>query len=265
MKLELVLRAILLTPFVGLPTMTLMPSPIDEIDVHTLAIGPDVSHWRPVKSWTQLLADPRNPAFIGIKSTQGLDFVDGTLKAHRDCFRTSPLLFATYYHYARSGSAKDQAHRFMDAVGPLKPNERLCLDLEVSPAPTPAAVIEWITEFYGELMGGACTDRKPLIYTSDRVWQEVCGNLPWTLADDVDGWFKRYSERMLEPGLPPPWAKASWSFWQWSDGDVPPSSMAGIGPCDTNYFKGTVTDLANYVMGTMKSGSAGAQKLGSQT
>jgi lysozyme len=217
------------------------------------ALGPDVSHWRPVKSWTDLLAGPQRPSFLFIKATEGLNTVDPTLRTHRDGFRSSPLLLANYYHFARSGSAKDQAHRLMDAVGPLQPNERLTLDLEVAPAPSPAAVIEWITEFYGELMGNACSDRRAMMYTSNRAWIEICGNLPWPLgSSDVDGWIKRYSASMAEPTLPTPWAQTGWTFWQWTDGGEsgPVFSLPGIGTCDGNYFKGTADDLVQWVKGT---------------
>jgi lysozyme len=238
------------------PTITSMvPNP---------ALGPDVSHWRPVTSWSSLIAAPQKPCFIGIKATQGMNFVDTKLKDHRDGFRSSPMVFATYYHFARSGSAKDQAHRFMDAVGPLQPNERLTLDLEVAPTSSPAATIEWVTEFYGELMGYACSDRRQMMYTSDRVWKEICGNLPWELASEVDGWFKRYSDAMLEPTIPLPWVQDGYTFWQWTDGGEsgPKFELPGIGVCDANYFKGTADDLAEWVKGTGPDG-AEAQKHGS--
>lgn len=215
------------------------------------AIGPDVSHHDPVKNWADLVADSRGPSFVGIKATEGLGFVDPKLREHRDGFRASPLLFAVYYHFARSGSARDQAHRLMDAVGPLDPRERLCLDLEVSPAAGAAATLEWVEDFFSELMGNACTDRRPLIYTSDRNWRELVGNLAWNLGtDEVDLWVKRYSESMLEPALPRPWTTVGWTFWQWSDGQTPPSSFNGVGAIDTSYFKGTPVDLADWVQGT---------------
>jgi|SRR5579872_5048141 len=215
------------------------------------AIGPDVSHHDPVTSWSELIASPRQPSLIGIKATQGLDFTDPKLVYHRDGFRSSPLLFAVYYHYAVPGSARDQAHRLMDAVGPLQPNERLCLDLEVAPAAGPAATLEWCEDFTSELMGNACSDRRPMFYVDDRIWRELVGNLAWNLGSaEVDLWVKRYSAGMLEPDLPRPWAAIGWTFWQWSDGKIPPSVWEGIGPVDTNYFKGTPQDLAEWVKGT---------------
>jgi len=223
------------------------------------ARGLDVSHHRPVKDWSALLRAPERPVIVGIKATEGLKFTDPMLMEHRKGFRDHPFLLGVYYHFARSGNAFDQAKRFQDRVGPLENNERLCLDLEVTPASSQERALDWVDAFYSELMGGACSDRRPFIYTSKRKWDEICGGKPWVLGTtEVDLWAPRYNGTGTEPKLPRPWEKRGWSIWQWSDGDFPTHELPGVGECDGNYWKDDEDDLRAYMDGSLKGGDDGA-------
>ena len=142
------------------------------------ARGLDVSHFHPVTDWDALVGSPAKPTMIGIKATEGPSFTDPRLEDHQQGFRASPMLLAIYYHFARSGDPREQARRFLAAVGPLEPRERVALDLEVSPAAGPEASLAWVDAFYDELKQGA-SDRRPLIYTSKRQWDELCGGAAW--------------------------------------------------------------------------------------
>jgi GH25 family lysozyme M1 (1,4-beta-N-acetylmuramidase) len=155
-----------------------------------------------------------------------------------------------YYHFARPGDARGQARRFVELVGPLEPRERLCLDLEAPIAATTASSLRWVDDFYSELMGGACSDRRPFLYTSKNKWDEICGkNKPWLLGTtDVDLWAKRYSSKAgLEPLIPAPWKDRGWHVWQFSDSKVPPHSIAGVGPCDGDVWTADRARLRAYV------------------
>jgi GH25 family lysozyme M1 (1,4-beta-N-acetylmuramidase) len=207
------------------------------------ALGVDVSHWKPVKNWSELYNS--GVRFFGAKATEGNKYVDPTLRTHRDESRRQPFLLSIFYHFARSGDPRAQANRLQDAVGDLRPNERLCLDLEVSPTDDPKDALDWVDKFFETLMGGACSDRRPLIYTSKRIWRMI-GDPAWDLASEVDLWSPRYNAQMIEPIPALPWAAAGWSFWQWSDGETPPVVTPGIGRCDVNYFKGDEAALAEY-------------------
>jgi lysozyme len=46
--------------------------------------------------------------------------------------------------------------------------------------------------------------------------------------------------------VPPTWA--SWTLWQYTDGDMGPAphSVEGIGPCDRDRFNGTPAQLARF-------------------
>lgn len=207
------------------------------------AFGIDVSHHVPVLDWTKLAGS--DVTFVGVKAGEGLGFVDPKLRYHRDGVRQQPFVLNMYYQFARSGDPKRQSHRLMDAVGPLRDNERLALDLEVAPAPTPAACFSWMDEFFTELLNGACSDRRPILYTSQRKWIELLGDPTWDLASEIDLWAPRYS--YAEPLLPRPWATIGWKFWQFCDGNDPsPRPVPGVGACDCNWFQGDLEALKAY-------------------
>lgn len=208
----------------------------------TRARGIDVSHHVPVKNWDALVDS--GVTFVGVKATEGNTYVDPTLRAHREGLRRKPFALGIYYHFARSGDPVRQADRLMDAVGELRDNERLCLDLEVSPTPDPTAAVEWIDAFYTTLLGGTCSDRRPLIYTSRRIWRYL-GDPQWDLAPEVDLWVPRYNT-VMEPELPLPWVSSGWTFWQWTDGTNPLHDTPGVGKCDANYFRGDDEELRDY-------------------
>jgi hypothetical protein len=159
------------------------------------------------------------------------------------------MLLAIYYHFARSGNPRVQATRFMDAVGPLDPRERLCLDLEVSPAAGPEAVRDWVDDFYSVLTrsDGLSSDRRPFIYTSARKWRELAGDQAWVAGTmGVDLW-----DAGREPLLPLPWAKRGWHVWQWTNGQEPPCELPGVGACDCNVWNGSEDDLKAYMAASL--------------
>lgn len=201
------------------------------------AQGIDVSHWQRVTDWGAVQS--AGNSFVGIKATDGLQGTDPTLREHREGFRQQPFVLGIYYHFARSGSAVKQAERFLDAVGRLRDHERLALDFEVPVTQRKEDAIEWLDDFLDPL-AKAYPDRRPIIYTSRRVWRQV-GNPAWERAKDVDLWVPRYSEN--EPELPDPWVGKGWVFWQFSES----AEVPGIeGPCDANVFCGDALELHRY-------------------
>jgi lysozyme len=181
-------------------------------------------------------------SFVGIKATQGNTFTDPKLAAHRAGVRSQPFAFAFFYHFCAPGDPVAQADRFVDTVGELRGNERLCVDLEDDRTGRPAVDLIWTSKFYGRLLGGVCSDRKPLIYTSRRVWLQL-GNPTWDLASEIDLMAPRYGPD--EPELPLPWKliKKPWSFWQNSEDALVPGVN---GKCDSSFFNGDVAALQAY-------------------
>lgn len=216
----------------------------NDFDWVGLARGIDVSHWKTVKSWPEVRAS--GVSFVGVKATEGIGYIDPTLRSCRDAVRATGFELAIYYHFARSGSARGQAERLMDAVGSLLPNERLCLDLEVVPTPQDTSdAIAWVKDWVSTVLLEV-PDRNVILYTSRRIWR-MLGNpaFPWT--DKVDLWVPGYRPLAAGPPLlPNPWAGKGWTFWQWSDGEYPPWNTPGVGSCDVNVFAGDVGALTSY-------------------
>jgi lysozyme len=206
----------------------------------TRALGIDVSHWKPVVDWSAVEAS--GVSFVGVKATEGRTAVDSKLRAHRNGFRQQPFLLGVYYHFARSGSARDQADRLLDNVGVLQPHERLALDFEVVPTAAPEDGLAWIAQFFARL-DTTYADRRHILYTSKRLWRMI-GDPEWPGAANVDLWCPRYNAAGVEPSLPKPWK--NWSIWQWTDGDYPEHVTPGVGRCDANWFQGDETALREY-------------------
>lgn len=200
------------------------------------ALGIDVSHWHPVKSWDRI---PETYRFIGIKVSEGSGNVDPTFAAHRDAVRALGDRFdlVIYYHVARPGSGPEQAARFAGLIGDLAPNERQALDTER----TSAVGVDYLQDFLDAL----ARDRRKMLYTSNGVWLGPFMNNPvFPMAKDVDLWLPRYGSAS-EPVVPDPWAQIgkTWTIWQTSEtGNVP-----GIdGTCDINSFNGGPDSLRTY-------------------
>lgn len=219
------------------------------------ARGIDVNHDHPVVSWSMLEAAPEQISFAGIKASQGNGFTDPKLLWHREGFRSSNLDLAIYYHYAEPGDPRAQARRFRDLLGDMDPRERMALDLERSPSVNGIQSLDWVSDFYDELTGGLCTDRRSWLYGSKRKWDEICGvDTPWPFGtSDVDLWDPRYSTGMdLEPMLPAPWKDRGWNVWQFTDGIVTPHVIGGVGSCDGNVWNGNRQSLVTYAGASMR-------------
>jgi lysozyme len=203
------------------------------------ARGIDVNHYHPVRDW-ELIQDAAI-SFMGIKATQGNLGVDPTLRSHRDGFRQQPFVMGIYFHYATEGDPTHQAERLLDAVGPLRNNERLALDVEGKTPPQ----IDWIAECINEL-AQTYKDRTPILYASNRIWKQI-GNPEWPAGVvKPDLWLPRYNASGAEPVIPAPWSE--WKIWQWTDGGEtgPEYSCPGVGECDADYFQGDIGALNAY-------------------
>lgn len=217
------------------------------------ALGIDVNGYFPVKDWKQMMG--AGIKFLGIKATEGRSHVDSCLARHRDVARTQPLSFVSYYHFARPeagvGNAIEQAHTLVTAVGQLANNESLCLDLERGLVVDPKLTVAWASEFITAMLGGVCSGRHHLMYTSERIWK-MLGDQAFPLAGELGLWIPRYSPSFQQPVIPPPWKNQGYDFWQWGDGKIAapgqkePFNCPGVGRCDVNWFKGDDAALAAY-------------------
>ena len=205
------------------------------------ARGVDISKWKLVKDWNALKAS--GVTFVGMKVTEGNTVVDKTFRNSRDKFRATGFSLGMFYHFARSGRADLQAERLMDIAGPLRDNERLVLDFEVTTT-APEDGLAWIDLFF-DTLDKSYPDRRHIIYTSKRIWRMI-DDPAWARASMIDLWAPRYNTQGVEPAMPTPWKSIGWKFWQWTDGDFPQHVTPGVGKCDANYFQGTDDDLKRY-------------------
>jgi GH25 family lysozyme M1 (1,4-beta-N-acetylmuramidase) len=204
------------------------------------ARGCDVSHWHFITDAAAVYNS--GVSFVGVKATQGITYVDPKFNVNRTALRSQPFAAGFYYAFASPGDAVTQAHHLLDVVGVLRDNERLCLDLEDDKTGKPAVDLTFATGFYGELLKD--TSRRPQLYTSDRIWQQL-GNPDWPLAAQVDLILPRYG--LIEPVVPKPWRALgkTWSFWQYSEQLAVPGISDGI--CDASFFNGDLDALKAYV------------------
>lgn len=207
------------------------------------ALGIDVSHFHEVIDWKLLTAarfSGQPISFFGAKATQGTTMVDPTFVKHRDGFRAAcvgapQLLMGQYYHYCGGGNPREEAAHFLQTVGPMRPNERLVLDVEGEIPPH----LDWVQSFISALPSKPV----PYVYTSARIWRAM-GNPAWVDATvgNVDLWAPRYESDYAEPVVPPPWS--FWRCWQFSESFTCPGVAT---PCDASWFNGTFDDLAKHM------------------
>lgn len=210
--------------------------------------GIDVSHHVPIKDFSAI---PPYVRFVGVKATEGNTYVDPKFLYHRNGLRAmaQPRDLLIYYHFARSGDASKQAQHLMDVVGQLNSNERLCLDLEGSLPAEHSEVLTWIEDFYVPILDSYPEMAKQFLYTSARIWKSF-NNPDWSdfFVNKIALWAPRYNDQGWEPVMPKPWEKASWTIWQFSDGETPPSTVPGVGSCDTNLWNGDMNSLKEWLL-----------------
>jgi GH25 family lysozyme M1 (1,4-beta-N-acetylmuramidase) len=113
----------------------------------------------------------------------------------------------------------------------------LCCDFEgksyanVEQASLLAHGLEWLERFYAALENAIGQCGRMVIYTGARHWNSI-GNPEWARAASLDLWVARYNDACEPPvRLPRPWA--TWSIWQFTDGnDGPHLDVPGVGMCD---------------------------------
>jgi lysozyme len=207
------------------------------------AQGIDVSHHHPVTDFMKIV--DAGMTIFGAKATNGRG-IDPTFVAHRDGAREKPFDLVLYYHFPKPGTPREQAEHFVDEVGPLHDNERLVIDVEWDRDTDWCPDVTWVDAFVHELLGRV-GDRRPLVYTSPRVWADYLHGDFWSRAIATDLWIPRYGSGDHEPAMPsdkggfPLWPK--WTIWQDSESFVCP----GVdGPCDHNVFNGDADELRRY-------------------
>lgn len=178
-------------------------------------------------------------SFTFVKATEGTGYVNPYLYFDSISARANGHIVGSY-HYARpsTSSGEDQANYYLDYLDTL-PHKTLTpvLDIEVDEGLTAAELEAWIDDFVTTVQNRAGVD--PIIYTYPNFWREAVGDS--TEFSDLPLWIAHYGVNF--PDVPGGWD--DWDFWQ-STNEGSTSGITGL--VDHNVFKGTKTELKNYVM-----------------
>jgi lysozyme len=201
----------------------------------------DVSHNQPNANLAA--AQASGIAGVMLKATEGATYTD---PAFLNLFRRAQAagLLIGAYHFGTARAALDQLANYINTVTTIAGgfgNVVAVLDLEHND-PTPDNTMsldlgeEWVAGFK------ARTGRTPMIYAGAYLRDNGAATGRPNLAS-CPLWLAQYDS---SPEVIPGWA--DWTLWQFTDGATGPfaGTVAGIGRCDQNIFRGTPNDLAAF-------------------
>ena len=207
--------------------------------------GYDISNWQSGLDVAYVPSD-----FVICKATEGTNYVDPTCDGFiQKCYNVGKL--TGVYHFARTGSAKDQARFFVDNVRGYIGKTLLALDWENAEdydtsvlSQGPGWAKEWLDEVHA--LTGVC----PLIYMS----MSVCREYDWSaVAGDYGLWVAQYPDYNATGYQSDPWtdgygsgAFGSWAMHQYTSS----GRLEGwFGDLDLNIFYGDAKAWELYVTG----------------
>ena len=168
------------------------------------------------------------------KASQGLGYVDPAYASNRARAEAAGLLWGAY-HFGTGDDPDAQADHFLAAAGDLA-GTLLVLDFEPNTQGASMSLAQART-FVQHVQ--AKTGKWPGLYSGSLIKQELGAGSDAVLANC---WFW-LSEYGPAAKVPPCWK--SWTFWQYTDGNIGPEphSVAGIGACDRDQYNGTIDGL----------------------
>ena len=200
--------------------------------------GCDVSAFQQNIDWNEVKAGGYLFAFI--KASEGVSVVDQYFQANWVNAKAAGVLRGAYHFFRASVDGVKQAEMFLSLM-PRDYDLPPVLDLEVTDGQDAQTVIDGALAWLDAVE--ASIGRKPIIYTG-LGFEEKIGNPPQLAAYPL--WCAQY-DGQASPSIVPPWN--SWQFWQWTDGDYIPNTIPGIGPCDSDWFNGSLAELQAFCKG----------------
>lgn len=189
--------------------------------------GPDVSHFQ--SDVDMHAVKNAGHSLVGIKSTEGIGYLDAKFTRNRTNAREAGLV-RLLYHFARPSRNKpsSEAAWYVQHIGTLEPGEIAVLDTEDPNASgdLSAWTLEWL-DAVRQMLG-----RVPVLYTYApyarlHLRASRLGTFPL--------WLAAYGS---VPAAPAPWP--AWVLWQYTSS----GSCPGItGRCDLNRFHGSLDEL----------------------
>lgn len=185
--------------------------------------GIDVSHWNKYNAILE-----HRPAFVMIKLTEGLTFIDNAFEAYVDQCDDMNIPYG-FYHYARAekNDARKEAEFFVSQIpAHAMPHCVLALDFE-GKSLSITSVDAWAVLFLKRVE--ELTHKKPLLYCS----QSVVKRFPMVAQSGYGLWVARYRNPILGAGSVKPWKFAA--MWQYTSK-----------PIDKNIFYGNIKQFKKY-------------------
>lgn len=199
-------------------------------------VGIDVSEWDGEFAWRTLRS--AGVHFTYIKATEGTGFRDLRFTANFDMAGRCGLLRGVYHFYVPTEDPAAQAAYLLKTIGDRRGELPTVIDVERALAnhETTATCEDYqrgVTTMVDALE--RALGKKPMIYSSARVWQEQFCNHPG--FSDLPLWVAwRESGK---PRLPAGWN--FWQFWQYTD-----QGTVGTAKLDVNYWSGTLEQLRDF-------------------
>lgn len=201
-----------------------MPGPINVVV--------DISHHNANPNFAQAAA----AGIVGVihKATQGLAFKDQMYIVNRQKALDAGLLWGAY-HFGTGGDGAAQADFFLETVDP-GPDTLLILDYEPNTQGATMSLDD-ARAFVSEL--NTKVGRFPGLYSGSLIKQQL-GNNTDPILSQCFFWLAQYGPNAV---VPPNWA--TWTLWQYTDGNLGPQphTVPGIGACDRDKFNGDLDDL----------------------
>lgn len=197
----------------------------------------DLSHHNASVDFSAIKSD----GILGVihKATQGISYVDPKFKERAEQAVAYDVPVGAY-HFGTAADPVQQAEHFVEQAG----GERLLvLDFENNPDKTQGDMsLQGAESFVRRVC--ELTGRYPMLYSGHTIKEVVQAqeitNPEQTELSKCKLWIAQYS---TAPVIPAIWS--SWTLWQYTDGQVGPEphTVAGVGPCDRDYFNGTEDEL----------------------
>lgn len=183
------------------------------------------------------LAQAKQAGIVGVihKATQGTNLIDNKYQANRQQAQAAGLLWGAY-HFGSLGDGAHQADFFLETANP-DPQTLLVLDYE--PNANVTMTLDQARAFVQRVQQS--TGRFPGLYSGSLIKQQLGGKPADPVLAQCFLWLAQYAA--APTNVPPTWA--TWTFWQYTDGNVGPQphSVPGIGNCDRDQFNGTLDGL----------------------
>lgn len=243
--------------------------PESEADIEALRVchttvveGIDVAEYQGAVDWNLVRASGRE---FGIARIADGEHLDSTFAANWRGMAAAGMVRGAYYFFRPSQSVPSQAQHVADAVGVLGDGDLpVTIDVEcMCPYSTPGhtctlggAGCATAADAAAALMQmsdlvAASTGKRPMIYTSARVWDGASYYMSMAHEPSSALWVPGYITGCV--AVPADWT--DWQFWQYSDGNCSgcvTGAIPGVstGPdCDRNRWNGTLAELRAFASG----------------